>query len=824
MALFRKSADKVSQEDSFAQAKELFDTGDYAGCFDIFRFLAKKGHPESQLILGDMYERGLGTMSDSESALKWFRQCPLPEGKYRRGHILVHDGGVLGNIPAGLQLYLEAAEAGCPEAIIELGMMHEAGDGVKHDPAESARLYRIGADNGNAECQFHLAELYRTGRGVVRSMDKAVDLYFKSANQGNHDAECAVGELYAQGEGVKKSPEDAEKWLMKAADKQHRNAQCQLGWLYHTGALGEKDQEAMKWYRLAAEQGDGTAQNNIGVLYESARGVPESPYEAAKWYKRASDSGNAFGMLNMGRLYYTGKGVVASDSDAARYFLMAADKGNLEALQYLSELNMEGRGTKQDFNAASKYARKVTNPINTTLQFYQGWLYEKGIQVPQSNEDAAKWYTIAANNGSAAAQCNLGLMYETGKGVEQSHTEAFRYYKKAADCGNSNAQYNVALMYDKGRGVEQSDEQAIRYYTLSAENGNAAAMCCLGLMYESGRGTVQSEEQAFRWYTKAIENGNKDAEEYLARLMGQEDDDMAEPERNEAPQKVEAVTETFSKFRPVTQTGVDFSQVKGLDDVKQEVNHQILQPYAHPDIYRRFRKKVGGGILLYGPPGTGKTMIAQAIATETHAVFFSVKCSDILSRWTGEAVANIRKLFTLARKQPRAVIFFDEFEALGRARTDDSRSWEDSLMAELLSQIQGFDQYDTNLIILAATNRPWDIDNALLRSGRFSRHIYVPLPDDDSRRAIIEAQLDGVPVGSTFDLEDAVRFTAGFNGADVVELCEQMKQSAINRSIRLSSDSEVISAEDAEFGKARTKCSVSAASTKRLEEFREAGF
>lgn len=514
----------------------------------------------------------------------------------------------------------------------------------------------------------------------------------------------------------------------------------------------------------------------------------------------------------------------ASDANAAKYFIMSADKGNLEAMRYLSELNYEGRGTEQNFTLASKYSRKVTNPINATVQFALGWLYEKGLQVPRSDERAAYWYEVAANNGSASAQCNIGLMYEQGRGVGQSYSEAFRYYLKAADNGNSNAQYNVALMYDKGYGVEQSDEKAVQYYTRSAENGNPSAMSSLGLMFETGRGTVQSEEEAFRWYRKAIENGNKDAEAHLARLMGEEDDDMGEPVRNETPIKVEAVQETFSKFRPVADTGVDFSQVKGLEDVKQEVNHQILQPYTHPDVYRRFRKKIGGGILLYGPPGTGKTMIAQAIATETKAVFFSVKCSDILSRWTGEAVANIKKLFTLARKQPRAVIFFDEFEALGRARADDSRSWEDSLMAELLSQIQGFDQYDSTLIILAATNRPWDIDNALVRSGRFSRHIFVPLPDDRSRRAIIESQLEGVPTDTTLDYDDLVRYTDGFNGADVVELCEQMKQSAINRSIELDSRTETIGKQDAEFAKPRTKCSVDKENLQRLMEFKDSGF
>ncbi|MCQ2070988.1 MAG: ATP-binding protein, partial [archaeon] len=245
--------------------------------------------------------------------------------------------------------------------------------------------------------------------------------------------------------------------------------------------------------------------------------------------------------------------------------------------------------------------------------------------------------------------------------------------------------------------------------------------------------------------------------------------------------------------------------------------------FHHPEVYERFKKKIGGGILMYGPPGTGKTMIAQAIATETDAVFFSVKCSDILSRWTGEAVANVKKLFMTAKKHPRAVIFFDEFEALGRARADDSRSWEDSLMAELLSQIQGFDKNDTALIVLAATNRPWDIDPALIRSGRFGRHIYVPLPDVQARKAMIDRQLDGVPTDPTLDTAGLATMTEGYNGADVVEFCEQLKQSAINRTLRLNSPDEVIGEQDIGYAKERTRSSVDPENIRRLEEYRRTG-
>jgi SpoVK/Ycf46/Vps4 family AAA+-type ATPase len=243
-------------------------------------------------------------------------------------------------------------------------------------------------------------------------------------------------------------------------------------------------------------------------------------------------------------------------------------------------------------------------------------------------------------------------------------------------------------------------------------------------------------------------------------------------------------------FTPVSQTGVKLDDVAGLENVKEEIQKLVINPQKHPEIYHTFRKKSGGGILLYGVPGTGKTMIAQAIASEIDAKFFSIKCSDIASKWFGDSEQRIRELFDEARKFKVSIIFFDEFEALGTKRDTHSTVMK-RLVPELLSQMQGFEKNKNTLLVIAATNRPWDIDTAFLRPGRFNTSIYVPIPDQKARQSIIDKQFEDIPTNHDVDLIEMVNLTEGFNGSDVVEFCEKVKEYAIQRSIETGETSPV---------------------------------
>ena len=259
----------------------------------------------------------------------------------------------------------------------------------------------------------------------------------------------------------------------------------------------------------------------------------------------------------------------------------------------------------------------------------------------------------------------------------------------------------------------------------------------------------------------------------------------------------------------------------GLDDVKEAVNNRIILPMRRPDIYKRFNKEIGGGVLLYGPPGTGKTMIAKAIANEAQADFYAVKCSDIVSKWFGESEKNIKELFETARKSERAIIFFDEFEALGAKRGDGSSDAISRMVPELLAQIQGFATSNQQLLLLAATNRPWDIDSAFLRPGRFNEMIYIGLPDYEARLYMIKRNFKDVPISKDLHFEDIARDTEGFNGADVKELCERMKDGPISRMIKDESlTDEVITNEDYANARAKVHSSVRKEDLAAFEKYR----
>jgi len=276
---------------------------------------------------------------------------------------------------------------------------------------------------------------------------------------------------------------------------------------------------------------------------------------------------------------------------------------------------------------------------------------------------------------------------------------------------------------------------------------------------------------------------------------------------------------TSTQFVQAKPTGVSLADVAGLDNAKREIIDRVVNPQKYPEIFKQFNKKSGGGILLYGLPGTGKTMFAQAIATELNAAFFPVKTSDIGSKWFGESEQNIRNLFEEARKHPVSVIFFDEFEALGSKRDTVSTVMK-RLVPELLSQIQGFEKYDNTLLIIAATNRPWDIDSAFLRPGRFNTQIYIPLPDDAARLAIIKNQFKGTPVSDDLDWNKMVDLTDGFNGADVVEFCDRMKDNAIKDSIELGS-ARMINNNDIAFAESIVHSSVNLEDLRKIFSYED---
>lgn len=272
-----------------------------------------------------------------------------------------------------------------------------------------------------------------------------------------------------------------------------------------------------------------------------------------------------------------------------------------------------------------------------------------------------------------------------------------------------------------------------------------------------------------------------------------------------------------NKFQASEIPKTTFEDIAGLDNVKEAVTFKAIYPKLYPDLYSKLRKRTGGGILLYGLPGTGKTLIAEAIAHETGAAFFPIKCSDLGSKWFGETEKNIRDVFDAAREAGNAVIFFDEIEAYASNRREHSAM--ERSVPEFLSQMQGVGEGSKNnrILIIAATNKPWRIDGAFLRPGRFDDKIYVPLPDELARRRIMDIKLNCVPMEEGVNFDYFVERTEGYNGADIDYFCEKAKEFALRRIIDQKDTNELLTREDFNNAIASIKSSVLAVDKEEME-------
>lgn len=228
---------------------------------------------------------------------------------------------------------------------------------------------------------------------------------------------------------------------------------------------------------------------------------------------------------------------------------------------------------------------------------------------------------------------------------------------------------------------------------------------------------------------------------------------------------------------------VTFADVGGLHELKKEIERRIILPYRKPSIFQRFKKRVGGGILLYGPPGCGKTLIARATAGECAAQFFNVAIADVLDMYIGESERKLHAIFEKARSSAPAVIFFDELEALAAKRQYTREGTSSKLVSQFLSEMDGFAQNNAGVLILGATNVPWAVDSAFRRAGRFDRVLFVPPPDREARLAILRQLLAARPAAPNLELGPLAEKTRGFSGADLTNLVETAADEAIQASL-----------------------------------------
>lgn len=216
---------------------------------------------------------------------------------------------------------------------------------------------------------------------------------------------------------------------------------------------------------------------------------------------------------------------------------------------------------------------------------------------------------------------------------------------------------------------------------------------------------------------------------------------------------------------------ITFEHVAGLKDLKKTIQMKIISPFFNQGLFSKFRKKTGGGVLLYGPPGCGKTYMARATAGECRAKFITVHITDILDPYIGMSERNLKEMFDKARAQRPSVMFFDEIDAIGFNRSKSS-SLTRGLVDTFLHEMDGIDSDTDHLLIIGATNMPWDVDNALKRPGRFDRLVFVEPPDEEARQHIFALQMHE-RYAEKLDTAKLAKATEFFSGADIANVCER---------------------------------------------------
>jgi transitional endoplasmic reticulum ATPase len=235
-----------------------------------------------------------------------------------------------------------------------------------------------------------------------------------------------------------------------------------------------------------------------------------------------------------------------------------------------------------------------------------------------------------------------------------------------------------------------------------------------------------------------------------------------------------ALREVFVEVPDIT-----WADVGGLEDTTERLRETIQWPLEYPEVFEQMDMQAAKGVLMYGPPGTGKTLLAKAIANEAQSNFISIKGPELLNKYVGESEKGVREVFEKARSNAPTVVFFDEIDSIAGERgqhTGDSGVGE-RVVSQLLTELDGLEELE-DVVVIATTNRPDLIDQALIRPGRLDRHVHVPVPDEAGRRKILEVHTRNKPLADDVDIDQLARRTEGYVGADIEAVCREASMAA----------------------------------------------
>lgn len=565
-----------------------------------YRLAAEQGDSRAQLFVGFMYDFGQGTPQDDQEAVKWYRLAEEQGYAEAKANLLKL---AKANVSEEIKSLLINAENGVAEAQYTLGVMYAKGQGVLQDQKEALKWYGLAAEQG----YYAKTNIYNLAR---KNIPAAKKILISDAENGVTEAQFVFGQMYANGQGAPQNDQEAMKWYGLAAKRGHLRArtniyglavknvpqalqvlmddaengiaegQVNLAVMRQFGlGVSQDNQEAVKWYRLAAEQeyyqaridvgpekvekitadaekGIAKAQYTLGVMYTRGLGVPQDQKEAIKWYRLAAKQGYQVKI----NIYNLARNNIPA---AKKILLRDAENGIAEAWFFVAPMYANGQGVPQDYKEAVKWYRLAAEQ-GTALE------KEKVDKLKKKNTpQALKFLTNDGESGVVEAQFNLGVMYARGLGVPQDYKQAVRWYRLAAEQGNAKAQYITGLMHANGQGAPQDYKEAVKWFQLSmqervvsgkiniynlarknilaakkiltndAENGITEAQNYLGAMYANGQGVPRDYVLAHMWYNLSSLQGYRNATNQVALV-----------EKKMSPQQIEQAQEMVRDWQP----------------------------------------------------------------------------------------------------------------------------------------------------------------------------------------------------------------------------------------------------------------------------------
>ncbi len=402
----------------------------------------------------------------------------------------------------------------------------------------------------------------------------------------------------------------------------------------------------------------------------------------------------------------------------------------------------------------------LLNPVfseayfNRALSYYQLKNFEKSVVDYTKSAELDPQNPIIYNNRGDA-------FYR-----KQDFLGAIKDYDKAITLNPNylKAFYNRGLSYASLEEYEKAIEDFSKVITLKNDFAEAYHLRGLAFEYAGNIGDAIAD------YEKAlsINPGLTEAKTHLENAKAKKDQEGKGGEGGDGK------SGGAGDIKMLQKPNMSFNDVAGMSKMKEEIREAVVYPMINPDLAKKYGKLGGGGILMYGQPGCGKTFIVKAAAAECKSGFINAKLSDLLDMYVGNTEKNIHKVFELARKNTPCILFFDEVDAIGGRRdAQEGQQYMKMAVNQMLYELDGVEANNQNVLTIAATNAPWDVDPALRRSGRFSKAIYLPEPDFTSRIAILKLHAKKRPLGPGIPFWFLGLATTGYSSSDMKAIVEE---------------------------------------------------